>query len=84
MSADIAGPDEVQPEEECTWQAIGDGGFTPYSYSWWGGNTGSSEFLTGSLLESSYQWLEITDDVGAKDTAQVSITVDEEAGACSA
>jgi len=81
-SASIAGPDELPPDEECAWQAIASGGTPPYDYSWWGALSGSSEFVYGSLSESSYLWLEVTDDNALADTAQVLIEVDEEFEEC--
>lgn len=84
LTANIGGPDKIQPDVQCVWQGIGSGGSVPYSYHWWGANSGSSEFLWGSLAQSSYQWLEITDAVGAKDTAQILIRVDEGYPECEA
>ncbi len=77
LSALISGSDEVAPEEDCAWQAWPGGGIAPYSYDWWGALTGSSQTMYGSLSQSSYLWVEITDATSAVDTAQVFIDVDE-------
>jgi hypothetical protein len=77
MQAQITGDDEVAPDEECGWQAWPNGGVLPFSYSWWGALTGSSQTIYGDLSESSYLWVEITDALSKKDTAQIFIDVDE-------
>lgn len=77
VSVGIVGDDEVAPNEECAWQAFASGGTPPYSYQWWGGLTGSTATIFGSLPQSSYIWVAVTDANAQADTAQILVDVDE-------
>jgi subtilisin len=77
LTADILGDDEIAPDEDCSWQADPSGGIPPYTYSWWGAVTGSTQTIDGALSSSSYLWLSITDAFSQADTAQIYIDVDE-------
>lgn len=78
VSVRIAGDDEVAPDEECAWQAIASGGSGNYDYSWWGALTGDEMNIFGSLPQSSWLWVEVTDRSSqAADTASIFINVDE-------
>lgn len=78
LEAWIAGDEEVPPDEDCGWTAIADGGTTPYSYKWWGGLTGTSQSVIGSLHASSWLWVEVKDSStpAAYDTASILVDVD--------
>jgi len=78
LAANLTGPEEAPPDEECAWQAWAFGGLAPFSYDWWGALTGSTQTIFGSLSSSSYLWVEITDSRSVADTAQIFIDVDEE------
>jgi len=82
LSVSIVGDEDIPPNEDCAWQAIVSGGTSPYSYNWWGALTGSTEIIEGSLSESSYLWVEVTDALSQADTAQILIWVDEEFDPC--
>jgi hypothetical protein len=77
LSADLTGDNEIAPEEECAWQAWGNGGIPPYSYNWWGALSGSSQTIYGELSESSWLRLAVTDSRSVADTAQLFINVDQ-------
>lgn len=70
LSAYIVGPTELEPYEQCTWQAIVSGGVPPYSYSWSGGVSGSGSWVSGSMGSSSYIYLTVT----SSDSQQVNPT----------
>lgn len=76
-SASISGPEEVSPSESCQWQADVSGGTPPYTYSWWGALSGSSQTISGTVSSSSYLYLAATDSESQADTAQIFIDVDE-------
>lgn len=84
LSVFIAGPDEVPPDDYCTWQAIVTGGTAPYSYSWSGALSGSGGFVSGSIGQSSWLYLTVTDAGQNQDSNQIFITVDEELDECEA
>ena len=75
LSASITGDDSVAPDQECAWQAWGTGGTSPYSYTWWGGASGSSQTVYASLSQSGYIWVAVTDANSEADTAQVYVNV---------
>ena len=82
LSVGIVGDEDLPPDEECAWVAIVGGGTAPYSYNWWGALTGSTRIIEGSLSESSYLWVEVTDALSQVDTAQILIWIDEEYDPC--
>lgn len=79
MSVWIAGDDEIPPDEDCGWTAVANNGTSPYSYKWWGGLTGTTQSIIGSLHASSWLWVEIRDSAtpAAVDTASIFVTVDD-------
>ena len=76
LSAYISGDDEVGPYEDCSWQAFASGGTPPYSYSWWGGLSGSTQTIDGALSQSSYLYVAVTDAASQADTTQMFVEVD--------
>lgn len=82
LSVFISGPDEVPPDEYCTWQASVTGGTAPYSYSWSGALSGSGSSVSGSISQSSWLYLTVTDAGQNQDSNQIFITVDEELEEC--
>jgi len=77
LSVEILGDEDVAPYEDCSWEANRSGGVPPFSYQWWGALSGSTTYVDGSLSESSYLWLAVTDSWSQTDTAQIFIAVDE-------
>lgn len=73
----VAGDASVSPSESCSWQAIASGGTPPYSYSWWGALSGSSSSVSGTISQSSYLYVQVTDANSQTDTNQIFIDVDE-------
>lgn len=82
VSVNITGPDVVPEEQSCTWAAVADGGTGPYTYSWSGVFSGSGTPITRTVNSSGTLYVTVTDDFGAQDTDQMSISVDEEMWEC--
>ena len=61
LGVSIVGDDQVPPNETCSWVADTDGGTEPYSWSWWGGVSGTTQLLEASLSQSGYIWVQVMD-----------------------
>lgn len=76
MNVNITGPYQVPSGGYCTWQAFVDGGTPPYSYSWSGALTGSGWIISGSVYNSGFLNVTVTDDFGNQKTDQFYIQID--------
>ena len=82
LSAYIAGPSEVPPNQSCIWQAIASGGSTPYSYQWSGVLSGSSSSVSGVVYNSGWLYLTVTDAAQNQAGDQLFVNIDEELEEC--
>ena len=75
MSASIAGPSEVKPNQSwCFWAANTSGGTPPYSYNWSGVLSGTGATVTGAVNSSGRLYLLVTDSNGQQRSPSKYIT----------
>lgn len=77
LSVIIEGDDQVEPDETCSWYANTGGGTSPYSWSWGGGISGTTQLIEGSLSQSGYIWVQVTDANSDTATDSLLVSVDE-------
>ena len=82
LTANISGPDEVQPIQFCSWSASVSGGLQPYTYSWSGVLSGSASDIMSLVSESGWLNLTVTDDANSQVNTSKFITVDFQAPEC--
>lgn len=80
--ASIVGPDEVNPNEDCSWEAEVQYGNSPFTYSWWGVLSGSGPYVDGSVSSSGYLYLAVSDSENEADTTQLYIDSDSQFDGC--
>ena len=76
------GPIEVPPFAFCTWQAIVDGGHTPYGYQWSGVLSGTSNFVSGVVSSSGTLSVLVTSNDGQQKSKSLFITLTSSAPTC--
>jgi hypothetical protein len=73
--ADIWGPEQVNPYEDCEWEADAWGGYPPYTYQWSGVLSGTNSWVGGTVSQSGWLYLVVKDKRNVpSDTASVYIT----------
>ena len=70
FTATISGPQYLYPSTVCTWWGGGNSGNPPYTYSWSGRLSGTSNSVTGGFSRSGDLFLTVTDSRGRVASAQ--------------